>query len=115
MTNPIISALSWIEGTVLGTIATAVAVIAVAWIGFLMLSGRVDVRRAAHVILGCFVIFGAATIAAGIQAAILGSEDSLPDQTEVAPPPPPVYPAAPAQAAPSAYDPYAGAGLPPSR
>ena len=114
MTNPFGSALGWIEHTALGTVAIAVAVIAVGWIGFLMLSGRIDVRRAARVILGCFIIFGASTITAGIQAAIFGREQSAADHVEVAPPPP-AYPAAPAQAAPSSYDPYAGAGLPPTR
>lgn len=115
MTNPIISALGWIEGTVLGTVATAVAVIAVAWIGFLMLSGRIDVRRAVHIVVGCFVIFGASTIAAGIQAAIFGASEPSPDQAEATPPPPPTYPAAPANSGASSYDPYAGAALPSSR
>lgn len=115
MTNPIGSALGWIEGTLLGTVATAVAVIAVAWVGFLMLSGRIDVRRSTRVIIGCFIIFGASTIAAGIQGAISASPDTPADQVEVVPPPPPAYPTAPAQAAPSAYDPYAGAGLPPAQ
>lgn len=115
MTNPISSALGWIEGTALGTVATAVAVIAVAWIGFLMLSGRIDVRRAAHVILGCFVIFGASTIAAGVHGAIFGMAEPSPDAIEAAPAPPAASPAAPVQATPSPYDPYAGAGLPPSR
>lgn len=52
MTRPIGSALGWIQGTFLGTFATAVAVLAIASIGFLMLSGRVDVRRSARVVLG---------------------------------------------------------------
>lgn len=114
MTNPVTSTLGWIEGTVLGTVATAVAVVAVAWVGFLMLSGRIDVRRAAHVIFGSFVIFGASTIAVGFQAAIFGMHEAPVEQVDVAPLPP-AYPAAPAGAAPSAYDPYAGAGLPPSQ
>lgn len=112
MNNPIASALGWIEGTVLGTVATAVAVIAFAWIGFLMLSGRIDLRRAALVIFGCFIIFGAESIAAGLHGAIFGTPHSMSDQVDVAPPTP-AYPAASVQAAPSTYDPYAGAALPP--
>jgi len=63
----ILRAVQWLEGTVLGTIATTVAVIAVASIGFLALSGRIDIRRALTVILGCFVLFGSSSIVAGLQ------------------------------------------------
>lgn len=115
MTNRITSTLGWIEGTLLGTVAVAVAVIAVAWIGFLMLSGRIDLRRAAHVVVGCFIIFGSSTIAGGIQAAIFGTPELAPDEVNVTPPPPPAFPTAPANTDAAAYDPYAGAGLPPSR
>jgi hypothetical protein len=78
-----------------------------------MLTGRIDVRRAAQVVFGCFVIFGASTIANGILAAISGGGDS-PDIAQTAPPPlqfpsPPVT----AQAPSTPYDPYAGAALPP--
>lgn len=67
--GPIVGALQWIQGTLLGNVATATAVIAVAMVGFLMLSGRMNWRFGATVILGCFILFGAATIVAGIQAA----------------------------------------------
>ena len=66
--GPIVAALSWIQGTLLGNLATTAAVIAVATVGFLMLSGRMNWRFGATVILGCFVLFGAATIVAGIRA-----------------------------------------------
>ena len=67
--GPIVAALSWVQGTLLGNVATAVAVIAVAMVGFLMLTGRINWRIGATVILGCFILFGAATIVAGIRAA----------------------------------------------
>ena len=63
----IVSAVRWLEGTLLGTIATVVAVIAVASVGFLMLTGRINWRYGATVILGCFILFGAASIVGGIQ------------------------------------------------
>lgn len=63
----IVAAVRWLEGTLLGTIATVVAVIAVASVGFLMLTGRINWRYGAVVILGCFILFGAASIVAGIQ------------------------------------------------
>ncbi|WDS35479.1 TrbC/VirB2 family protein [Pseudoxanthomonas sp.] len=67
--GPILSALDWIQGTLLGNVATAVAVIAVAVVGLMMLTGRVHWRFGATVILGCFVLFGATTIVAGIRSA----------------------------------------------
>jgi type IV secretory pathway VirB2 component (pilin) len=67
--GPIVNALSWMQGTLLGNVATAVAVMAVAAVGFMMLTGRMNWRFGATVIIGCFVLFGAATIVAGIQAA----------------------------------------------
>lgn len=67
--GPILAALSWVQGTLLGHVATAVAVIAVAMVGFMMLTGRINWRMGATVVLGCFILFGATTIVAGIQAA----------------------------------------------
>ena len=64
----IVSAGRWLQGTLLGTIATVVAVIAVASVGLLMLTGRINWRYGATVILGCFILFGAASIVAGIQS-----------------------------------------------
>ena len=64
----IVGAVHWVQGTLLGTVATVVAVIAVAAVGFMMLTGRMNWRYGAVVILGCFILFGAATIVAGIQS-----------------------------------------------
>jgi type IV secretory pathway VirB2 component (pilin) len=68
----LIHAVTWLQGTLLGTVATVVAVIAVACVGFMMLTGRINWRYGAMVILGCFVLFGAASIVAGIRAAANG-------------------------------------------
>lgn len=67
--GPIVAALGWIQGTLMGNVATAVAVIAVAMVGFMMLTGRMNWRFGATVILGCFTLFGAASIVSGIRAA----------------------------------------------
>lgn len=67
--GPILAAVMWVQGTLLGNVASAVAVVAVAVVGFLMLTGRMEWRRGVTVILGCFIIFGAAAIVAGIRAA----------------------------------------------
>lgn len=65
----LVSAVGWLQGTLLGTVATVVAVIAVATVGFMMLSGRINWRHGITVIFGCFVLFGASTIVAGIHSA----------------------------------------------
>lgn len=67
--GPINNALGWVQGTLLGNVATTAAVIAVAACGFMMLTGRLNWRFGATVILGCFVLFGATAIVAGIQSA----------------------------------------------
>ena len=66
--GPIVSALSWLQGTLLGNVATSVAVIAVAMVGFMMLTGRLNWRFGATVIVGCFILFGSAAIVSGIQS-----------------------------------------------
>lgn len=66
--GPIVSAVQWLQGTLLGTVATVVAVIAVACVGFMMLTGRMNWRYGAVVILGCFILFGAVGIVAGIRS-----------------------------------------------
>ena len=68
----IVDAVNWLQGTLLGTVATVVAVIAVAAVGFMMLTGRINWRHGAAVILGCFILFGAASIVAGIRSAAGG-------------------------------------------
>lgn len=65
----ILNAVEWIQGTLLGNVATTVAVIAVGAVGLGMLTGRIDWKRGATVILGCFIVFGAVTIVGGIKSA----------------------------------------------
>ena len=65
----ILGAVRWVQGTMLGTVATVVAVIAVASVGFMMLTGRMNWRHGAVVLLGCFILFGAASIVGGIRTA----------------------------------------------
>ncbi|MFN5084889.1 MAG: TrbC/VirB2 family protein [Novosphingobium sp.] len=67
--GPIGAALSGLPGTLLGNVATAVAVMAVAAVGFMMLTGRMNWRFGATVIIGCFILFGAGAIVSGIQSA----------------------------------------------
>ena len=66
--GPIGGAVEWLQGTMLGNVATAVAVMAVAAVGFLMLTGRINWRYGATVVLGLFIVFGAASIVGGIRS-----------------------------------------------
>ena len=45
--NVILNAVDWLQGTLLGNVATAVAVIAVASVGYMMLTGRMNWRATA--------------------------------------------------------------------
>lgn len=107
------TAVTWLEGVLLGSVATAVATIAVAGVGFMLLTGRVHYRKGAQVVIGCFILFGAPTIVAGVtsaSASIGGGSGPAPEV--VVSPPVAVAPMpAPAQP-PGNYDPFAGASAP---
>jgi type IV secretion system protein VirB2 len=72
--GPIVAALAWLQGTLMGNVATAVAVMAVAAVGFMMLTGRLNWRMGATVIIGCFVLFGASAIVSGIQSVAVAQQ-----------------------------------------
>jgi type IV secretion system protein VirB2 len=74
--GPIAAALAWIEGTLLGEAAVALCVIAVAILGFTMMTGRLPIRQGARVVLGCFILLGAPAIASGIAGSWAGGEGS---------------------------------------
>ena len=66
--SPVLSsAANWLTGTLFGSVATILCVIAVAFVGLMMTSGRFAVRDGARVILGCFVLLGASVIATGLR------------------------------------------------
>jgi len=67
--NPVLGAANWVRDLLMGPLATTVAVIAVAMVGFMMLTGRMNWKHGAIVILGLFILFGAPHIVASIQAA----------------------------------------------
>ena len=103
-TSPIVTAADWITGVLLGELAISLCVLAVAFVGLMMMSGRVPIRTGMRVAIGCFVILGAPQIAAGLLAG-WGS------------PPPPALAEPPIarRPPPANYDPYAGASVPTDR
>jgi type IV secretory pathway VirB2 component (pilin) len=114
-TSAIFAAVSWLQGTILGTAATIVATIAVAAVGFMMFSGRIEWRLGARTILGCFILFGASTIAAGLLTVAqnpAAAEPAEPVALLSAPQPMPVVSAPAGTGKTNAFDPYAGASVP---
>ena len=104
--NSLVVAAHWLQALLTGSIAAAIAVLAVASVGMLALTGRIAIRRGMSVVLGCFILFGAPGIANGLIG--LGRDTggealTVPETAAVTPPRPPAQPG---------YDPYAGAGVP---
>lgn len=110
--SPLVGAASWVEQLLTGTVATTVAVIAVAWLGYLTLSGRIDLRRALTILLGCFILFGAPVIAQGVLRLTEAGGGPL---ASVVAAPVASFPTPLASAAPATVDPYAGASVPVER
>jgi type IV secretory pathway VirB2 component (pilin) len=114
--SPIAEAIGWLDHVALGTLATCIAVIAIAAVGMLMLGGRLQVKRGVTAIIGCFILFGAPTIAAALQGTLAfiaaPATVSATPIVQVAPPPMPVSPP-PSMVPPPAEDPYAGASVRP--
>jgi type IV secretory pathway VirB2 component (pilin) len=100
----------WMQGAVLGTTATVVAIIAVATVGLLMLTGRLGLRRGLTVVLGCFILFGAS----GIASTLTGQSGTAKEQ-RLLPPKTNALMQAQGASQPSSYDPYAGASVPSTR
>ena len=105
--EPLAEGLGWLTALLTGSIAITVAVAGFALLGFLLLTGQIDVRRSGRVVLGAFLLFGTPMVVAGLMQ--LAVADSTHDTA------PPVT-AADQQPAredlpPADYDPYAGASL----
>jgi len=100
------AAANWLTATLLGSVAIGLCVIAVAIVGLMLMTGRLAVREAAKVAIGCFVLLGAPVLAAGLQGAA-GSAGG----TIVASPPAIYAPSPLPERPPAHYDPYAGASL----
>jgi type IV secretion system protein VirB2 len=108
----IASAVFWIQDSLLGNVATSVAIIAMTCIGFSMLSGRMNIRHGAAVFLGSFILFGASAISTGLRTSFAVS---APPQMTYDESRQPTYPAATARLENEGGDPYAGASVPDHR
>lgn len=66
--SPLGEAAGWIGQTLFGPVAVTLCVLAVAFVGLTMLSGRVPLRRAMMVAIGCFILLSAPAIATAFTA-----------------------------------------------
>lgn len=105
--SALVNASEWIASLLTGSLATSFAVLAIAGVGFGLLTGQIAVRRAVQVVVGCFVLFGAPVVVRELAEAVRGDGEAAPD---VASGPPLSPPTAPRQ--PPSVDPYAGAAVP---
>ncbi len=60
------AAVQWLLDLLLGPLGTSIAIIAVAFLGYQMMTGRISAGRALRVLLGCFVLFGSPVIVGGL-------------------------------------------------
>ena len=100
------AATGWVTATLFGNVAVGLCVLAVAFVGLMLMTGRVAIREGLRVAIGCFVLLGAPIVARGLratadEAAVSGSSEPLTVEAAPLPAPPP----------PANYDPYAGASL----
>lgn len=94
-----------IADSMLAEVVPALCVIGVALLGFSMLTGRFPIRRGISVVIGCFLLLGAPSLATSLVAMINQSETA----SVASLPPPPPMPDARKDLPPATEDPYAGA------
>jgi len=106
-TGSIGDAAAYVAEVLTGGLAMGLATLALAGVGFAMLTGRLELRRGAAVIVGCFLIIGAPVVARGILGfgAAAAQSAKLEMSAPVAPKP------LEARKVQQSADPYAGASL----
>jgi type IV secretory pathway VirB2 component (pilin) len=102
-------AINWVEQLLMGNLGIAIAVLAIAVVGFAMLQGYLPVRSGARVLIGCFILFGAPLIAQGFVRALRGEQTVAPRQTA---PMPNISTLQREPTKANPFDPYAGATVP---
>ena len=104
----LVGAADWVRSLLTGSIALTVATLAVAGVGVMMLTGRIPARRTGQIVLGCFILFSAQAIAAGLVG--LHGAPRLEPAADVAAATPAYQATVPAL---EEKDPFAGAAAPP--
>lgn len=105
-TNALSVAVQWIAGVLTGPVATSLAVISIASLGYLMLNGRLDLRRGFRIVLGCFILFGAPALALGFRSATHNLSEERVSEPQIA-----SVLTMPSHSVNNSADPYAGAAV----
>lgn len=66
---PVEGILEWFTGVLQGSVARSLAIIAVCFLGFLFLTGRMAWQGAISIVIGIAIIFGAAELVDAMKAA----------------------------------------------
>lgn len=103
--SALVQAITWINELMLGTLATGLCVLAISFVGLLMLMGQMPIRHGMRVIVGCFILQWAPVIATGISGVWQSAMPAMPEPNVIIPP------EAGASLSPAGRDPYAGASL----
>lgn len=90
---------TWVQQLLGGTLAVSLCLIAVAFLGCRILTGRLPLRRGFMVVLGCFLLLGGPLVADEMLGRFREAGAGNPEPLVVEPPPP------------ADYDPYAVASL----
>jgi len=105
----VVEPISWLAALMTGRLATVVATLAVAALGFLLLRGLIPGRRALAVVVGIAVVTAAPAIAAALVGVVqpepLSADVAAEAATDVNSPESPTLA--------ENYDPYAGAAVAP--
>jgi type IV secretion system protein VirB2 len=70
--QPVESVLEWFVGVLQGSIARSIAIIAVCFLGFLAMTGRLVWMMAFSIIIGIALVFGAASFVDSVRSAAGG-------------------------------------------
>lgn len=105
--SPLAESAIWASQLLIGSLATSIAVLAIALVGFAALQGRLSWRDGARVVVGCFIMFGASSIAAALLGSSSGEQSTVVEVARTAPAPAVLVPTRP-----PVFDPYAGASVP---
>jgi type IV secretory pathway VirB2 component (pilin) len=105
--SSLVEAAGWVSNLLTGSLAISIAMLAIAWLGFVTLQGRLPWRDGLRIVLGCFILFGSSTIAAAFlqlassnQSRVIEVPRATTAKSVAIPARPPVF------------DPYAGASVP---
>lgn len=79
----LVSAVYWLLNLFINQLSQLLCTIAIAFVGFSMLSGRMNIKRGLSIIFGCFIIFSAREIADGLR--MTATDGAAPSVTGIAP------------------------------